>query len=149
MSRFSSRKSLAVIAALAAAFLASAAPAQEREPDRGRLLFVFAPNEDSKPLIAQYDALQRDIGAVSSADVDVVYVIGDHPVKLPPPDAKTESADALRKRYHVDTNGFRVVLIGKDGWEKARWSEPTDPGKILSRAPDMPKPKSALDADKR
>jgi hypothetical protein len=39
-------------------------------------------------------------------------------------------------------------LVGKDGWEKARWTEPTDTSKILDRAPDMPRPKSALDTQK-
>jgi len=38
--------------------------------------------------------------------------------------------------------------VGGDGWEKTRWAEPTPPNKILSRAPDMPKPKSALDEKK-
>ncbi len=136
-------------AALISVWTAAPATAQEHDTEeRSRLLIVFAPNPDSKPLIAQYEALQRDIGEVSSADVDVVYVVGDRPVKLPPPDAKTESADNMRKRYHVDANGFRIVLVGKDGWEKARWTEPTETNKILDRAPDMPRPKSALDPQK-
>ncbi len=122
--------------------------AQEREPERSRMLMIFAPSEDSKLLTTEYDTLQHDLGALGSEDIDVVYVIGDKTVKLPPPDAKTESAENLRKRYHVDANGFRIVLIGKDGWEKARWSEPVDTDKILSRAPDMPRPKSALDSQK-
>jgi len=113
--------------------------------DRSRLLLVFAPGEDNKALVQQYQALEQDTGEVNAEDVDVVYVIGDRTVKLPPPDAKTETAENMRKHYHVDATGFRVVLIGKDGWEKARWSEPTDPHTILSRAADMPKPKSALD----
>lgn len=121
----------------------------DRAPERSRMLLVFAPNEESKPLLAQYDMLQRDLGEVSSADVDIVYVIGDRPVKLPPPDAKTESADNLRKHYHVDATGFRIVLVGKDGWEKARWSEPTKTETILNRAPDMPQPKSAADQERR
>ncbi len=140
-----------MLAGAALISLLTAAPATAQEHDteeRSRLLIVFAPNPDSKPLIAQYEALQRDIGEVSSADVDVVYVVGDRPVKLPPPDAKTESADNMRKRYHVDANGFRIVLVGKDGWEKARWTEPTETNKILDRAPDMPRPKSALDPQK-
>jgi hypothetical protein len=138
---------------LSAALLASRiAVAQdqdhEKEPERGRMLLVFAPNEESKQLVAEYDELQRDLGALGNEDVDVVYVIGDHMVKLPPPDAKTESAENLRKHYHIDATGFRVVLVGKDGWEKARWNEPVTTDKILSRAPDMPRPKSALDTQK-
>jgi hypothetical protein len=117
-------------------------------PNRSRLLLVFAPDESNKSLTDQYSRLQRDSNAIDSEDVDVIYVIGDHMVKLPPPDMKTVSGDEMRKHYHVDATGFRVVLVGGDGWEKARWSEPTDANKILSRAADMPKPKSALDDDK-
>ncbi len=115
------------------------------DEERSRLLLVFAPDENNKSLQAQYTQLEADTAEVNGEDVDVVYVVGDRPVKLPPPEAKTESADALRKHYHVDTTGFRVVLVGRDGWEKARWSEPTDPHIIVGRAADMPKPKSALD----
>jgi hypothetical protein len=146
---------LSILAGVAAIGLAVAQPVlaqgkdDDRAPERGRLLLVFAPNEESKSLGVQYDMLQREIGEISSADVDIVYVIGDRSVKLPPPDAKTESADNLRKHYHVDATAFRVVLVGKDGWEKHRWSEPTDPGAILSRAPDMPQPKSAADDQHR
>lgn len=117
-------------------------------PPRSRLLLVFAPDENNKQLIDQYQRLQHDMGELDSQDIDVVYVIGDHMAKLPPPDMKTVSGDELRKHYHVDATGFRVVLIGKDGWEKTRWSEPTPTGAILDHAQDMPKPKSALDDKK-
>jgi hypothetical protein len=138
---------LGVILALATAV---PAPAQKRGEDthRSRLLLIFAPDENNKQLLDQYVRNQRAVDAYDGADVDVLYVIGDHMVKLPPPDMKTVSAEELRKHYHIDTTGFRIVLVGDDGWEKRRWSEPTDPVQIVSRAPDMPKPKSALDQDK-
>ena len=113
---------------------------------RGRLLFVFAPDENNKSLLDQYQRNEHASGAFEGADVDVVYVVGEHMVKLPPPDVKTVSAGDLRKHYHVDATGFRVVLVGDDGWEKRRWTEPTDPSAIVNRAPDMPKPTSPLDA---
>jgi len=142
-------KATAKLAVLVALTIGSAtsALAQRHDPseERSRVLFVFAPSEDSKPLNVEYEALQQDNGEVNADDVDIVYVIGDRTVKLPPPDARTETAENLRKRYHVDATGFRVVLIGKDGWEKARWSEPTDPHTILSRAADMPRPKTPGD----
>ena len=130
--------------ALAAAWSGSAlaqhkGDSQER---RGRLLLVFAPDENDKSLVTQYDALQKNLDEIEAEDVDIVYVIGDRMVKLPPPDQKTVSSDEMRKHYHVDATGFRVVLVGDDGWEKKRWSVPTDPHLILAHAADMPKPKS-------
>jgi hypothetical protein len=130
------------------ASLPAAAQKGGQSEQRGRLLLVFAPDENNKSLIQEFDLLQRDIGEVNGDDVDVVYVIGDRPVKLPPPDAKTETAENMRKHYHVDATGFRIVLVGDDGWEKKRWSEVTEPHVILSKASDMPKPKSALDPQK-
>jgi hypothetical protein len=139
---------LGLILALAAAGPALAQKKGGEDTHRSRLLLIFAPDEDNKQLLEQYQENQRAADAFDAADVDVVYVIGDHMVKLPAPDLKTVSAGDLRKRYHVDATGFRVVLVGGDGWEKTRWSEPTAPIKIVSRAPDMPKPKSALDEKK-
>jgi hypothetical protein len=145
------RTYFAFAALLVAALSAQAVFAQGKgggQEERSRLLLIFAPGEDNKNLANEYQQLQQDTAEVNSEDVDVVYVIGDKTVKLPPPDLKTVTAESLRKRYHVDTDGFRVVLVGKDGWEKARWSTPTDPHLILARAPDMPQPKSALDQKK-
>jgi hypothetical protein len=140
------------LSAAALAFLlpASAALAQKgnHEEHRTRMLLIFAPDENNKALIDQHGRLQRDNGEIDAEDVDIIYVIGDHTVKLPPPDQKTVSGDDLRKLYHVDATGFRVVLIGDNGWEKKRWSEPTDPHAILSHAAEMPKPKSAMDQQK-
>jgi hypothetical protein len=132
--------------------LAATAPAnaQKRgqEEHRSPMVLIFAPNEDDKQLLDQYQQNARAQDAFDGADIDIIYVIGDHMVKLPPPDMKTVSAGDLRKRYHVDATGFRVVLVGDDGWEKTRWSEPTSPRVIMSRAPDMPKPKSPADDKK-
>jgi hypothetical protein len=138
---------LGLVLALTASSLTPSAQAQKGGPDnhRSRLLLIFAPDENNKLLLDQYQQNERAVGEYDGADIDVVYVIGDHMVKLPPPDMKTVPADELRKHYHVDATGFRVVLVGDDGWEKRRWTEPTDPNVIASRAPDMPKPKSALD----
>lgn len=132
---------------LATGGVTHSALAQKGAPDnhRGRLVLVFGPSENDKTLLDQYQRNERASGVFDSADIDVVYVVGDHPVKMPAPDVKTVSADELRKHYHVDATGFRVVLVGDDGWEKRRWSEPTDPATIANRAPDMPKPHSALD----
>src|SRR5271156_1724394 len=141
---------LGLVLALATSALTHTAQAQKGGDDnhRGRLLFVFGPDENNKALLDQYQRNERGSGALDGADIDVVYVIGDHLVKLPPPDARTVPAEELRKRYHVDTTGFRVVLVGDDGWEKHRWTEPTDPGTIANRAPDLPKPKSDTDKQK-
>jgi len=133
--------------------LAAAAPAHAQkhgpEEHRSPMVLIFAPDENNKQLLEQYEQDQRAQEAFDGADIDLIYVIGDHMVKLPPPDMKTVSGGDLRKLYHVDATGFRIVLVGGDGWEKKRWAEPTPPRTIVNRAPDMPKPKSQRDEDKK
>jgi hypothetical protein len=145
----SSQSRWSTLFTLAALAVAVALPAfaqhHSHEEERSRMLFIFAPDENNKQLQAQYAQLQHDMDQLDSQDVDVLYVIGDHMVKLPPPDLKTVSGDELRKHYHVDATGFRVVLVGKDGWEKSRWSEPTPAKMILNHAQEMPQPKSKTD----
>src|SRR6202042_972877 len=104
---------LGLVLALATSALTHGAQAQKGGDDnhRGRMLLVFGPDENDKALIEQYQRNQRGSSELDGADIDVVYVIGDHMVKLPPPDVKTVSAEELRKHYHVDATGFRVVLV--------------------------------------
>jgi len=116
---------------------ASAADREAREPPRPRLLFIFAPNTEDKTLIAAYDKLQHATDELEANDVLTVFVIGDRTVKVPPDSHPAQAAD-LRRLYHVDADAFRIVLVGKDGWQKMRWSEPVDPGQILARAGEMP-----------
>jgi len=117
---------------------AFAAGKEDRQPPRPRMLFVFAPDADNKPLQAQYDRLQKTSDDLEDGDILTVYVIGDRSVKVPGPDAHTEPAANLRKLYHVDADAFRMVLVGKDGWQKMRWNEPTDVHQVLMHASEMP-----------
>ena len=121
------RLTLAAIGGLLlGACLVHPAMAQARAAPRsaGRLLLVFAPDENNKALLTQFAELERDTAEVNSEDVDVVYVVGDRPVKLPPPDAKTESAENLRKHYHVDRQRLpggagRSRRLGKGAMDRA------------------------------
>src|SRR3569833_3131843 len=80
--------------------LAAAAPANAqkggREEHRSPMVLVFAPDENNKQLQQQYEQDQRAQDAFDGADIDLIYVIGDHMVKLPPPDMKTVSGGDLR-----------------------------------------------------
>jgi hypothetical protein len=127
--------------------LASAADKVEHEPPRPRVLFIFAPDVQSKPLQQEYDQIQRAQGELEDSDIMTVFVIGDRQVRLPPPDSKTSDGASLRKLYHVDADAFRVVLIGRDGWQKMRWSEPVDAHQVMVYAADMPT--SHKDEDER
>ena len=46
--------------------------------------------------------------------------------------------DGLRQRFGVAPGDFAVVLVGLDGGEKARWSEPVDPAETFALIDAMP-----------
>ena len=128
----------AILISVLAGPAAMAADRPEHEPPRPRVLFIFAPDVESKALQQEYDQIQRAQGELEDDDVMTVFVIGDRQVRLPPPDSKMSDGASLRKLYHVDANAFRVVLIGRDGWQKMRWTEPVDAHQVLLHAADMP-----------
>lgn len=132
---------LSIVAVLLAGWTgapAMAADKAEHEPPRPRVLFIFAPDVESKALQQEYDQIQHAQGELDDSDIMTVFVIGDRKVKLPPPDSKTTDGTSLRKLYHVDADAFRMVLIGKDGWQKMRWSEPVDIRQVMLHAAEMP-----------
>ena len=139
----------AAAAALFALHVAQAADQPERQPPRPRVLYGFAPNLDSKELQKEYPVLQRAQADLEDSDILLVYVVGDRSVRLPPPESRTAQAAELRKLYHVDADAFRMVLIGKDGWQKMRWTEPADIHDVLLHAADMPQSRKDEDQDHR
>ena len=72
-----------------------------------RLLVVFAPAATAPALLAQRRAV--DGPAYAERDLAVVEVVGDHVSGAGDP------AAALRRRFGVAPDAFRVVLVGKDG----------------------------------
>ena len=49
----------------------------------------------------------------------------------------TNSSDPLRADYDV-SGEFTVILIGKDGTEKERFSEPVEPASLFNLIDQMP-----------
>jgi hypothetical protein len=134
--------------ALALGALAVTAHPASAAQERPRMLLVFGPSTDNPLLTKEFAQLQQDSAQIDGEDIDVVYIVGDHNVKLPPPDARVETAANMRKRYHVDADGFRIVLLGDDGWEKHRWDTPTPTEQILLYTNEMPKKKTPGEEDK-
>ncbi len=57
-----------------------------------------------------------------------------------------EEADAVRARFGVAAQDFLVVLIGKDGGEKRRFTKPPAPDEIFSTIDAMPMRRSEMRA---
>ncbi len=93
----------------------------ERYGDRNRVLLVFVPSAEDKNYLEQKRLLEDAESGLTERDLVVLI---------------TDSSDPLRADYGVSE--FTVVLIGKDGTEKERFSEPVKPASLFSIIDQMP-----------
>ncbi|RXH55036.1 hypothetical protein GRAN_4140 [Granulicella sibirica] len=108
-----------------------------------RPLLVFAPGADDPRLRAQCALLTDAPLAVRDVVVALLPQHGEtepcsgfdpsRSAAMPP----AEATDA-RKRFHIGPDAFTVILIGKDGGEKLRSSDPIPAQKLLDTIDAMP-----------
>jgi hypothetical protein len=73
-----------------------------------RVLIVSTPRADDVQFLAQNRALSQWTGG-DERDVSVVRIEGDAV------SGSSETATAIRERYHLAATTFSIALIGKDG----------------------------------
>ena len=128
------------------AFLASLVPASlAPRPARAdplvplrwkrRPLVVLAPAPDDPRLLRQRALVEAEAAAFAERDQVLVEVAGEA-ARID--GAEADGGAALRARFGVASEGFAVILVGKDGGEKARWSAPVSPGDVFARIDAMP-----------
>ncbi|GGF79632.1 hypothetical protein GCM10007301_44610 [Azorhizobium oxalatiphilum] len=91
---------------------------------KARPLVLFASGPDDPKLRDQLARLAPETRGVNERDVVVFTVVS--------PD------DPLRTRLRVPRDGFRMILLGKDGHVAERWSTPQEPRAIFSLIDRMP-----------
>lgn len=93
--------------------------------DKKRLLLVFAPSADDPRYLEQRGWLEARAAGLKERDLSVFYLT-------------PSGAASLYGCFSVAESGFTVVLIGKDGTEKRRYSEPVQPDELFSTIDQMP-----------
>lgn len=114
---------------------------------KARPVLVFAPELGDPEMSEMVSRFKDATQAISERDVVVLLVTGNSgdpfvrygpsELKFMPPDRGPDNA-ALRKAYSVPTDQFAVILVGKDGGEKNRWTSPVAPSVIFDRIDSMP-----------
>lgn len=114
-----------------------------------RVLLVFAPNPNNAQLQIQFQQLQAEAAGFRERNLLLVPLLDPGGMaQLPQSDLPTatltpeDEADA-RKRFHRHS-GFQVVLIGKDGGEKMRSSQPITSEKLYGAIDAMPMRKDEM-----
>ncbi len=99
-----------------------------------RPILVFAPAGDPR-MSEQTDRFAEDPAARRERDVVLIEIEGPSARANGTPIA---DAAALRDRFGVSDEAFAVILVGKDGGEKARSGAVTDPREFYDLIDGMP-----------
>jgi hypothetical protein len=130
---------LLVVAAMAMAVLTTETTASEdpmaKYRGSDRPIVIFAPDRYDQRLVEQIGRFSIHRREFRDRDVIVIEVGG--------PFMRAEGrglphAPEMRERYDVSEDDFTVILIGKDGGEKLRVSEVTDPRVFYDLIDTMP-----------
>ncbi len=95
--------------------------------DRARVLVLSAPDPADARLRAQRAALDSARGGLAERDLVVLEAVGTG-----------AEAQALRARLDLPAEGFRAVLIGKDGGAKLIADTPIAPARLFATIDAMP-----------
>ena len=109
------------------------------EPHRwqDRILLVYASDHHDESLMKTNGMIAANASGFAERDLVVATVLategrlGDRPLS-------EEERLELRRRYHVEPDGFTVILVGKDGGEKLRWRRPPDAAELFELIDSMP-----------
>ena len=131
---------LATVTVLGAALVARAGPSDPLAEHRWshRLLLVFFDDASGSAVHAWRDALAASTCELTQRDLIVAWLEAGRGGEL---DGKTVSAAraaTLGRELGVDAGDFAVVLIGKDGDTKARYTGAPDLPALLSLIDGMP-----------
>lgn len=108
---------------------------------KNRPLLLFAGSRSDASLDRQVDILRERRPDLRERDMVVLQIAGNEDVRMAIgyADIPRGSNRELRKRFGVTKKrGLTVILVGKDGTEKARWEERIDPDVIFDIIDAMP-----------
>ncbi|KAM3089936.1 DUF4174 domain-containing protein [Phormidesmis sp. 146-35] len=104
---------------------------------KNRLLLIFAPSESSADYRSQLQFLKAQQSQLVDRNLLLIRVfketgfVGDQAIN-------SEAIAQLRKRYGIQSDEFRIILVGKDGTEKRRETAPTAMNAIYRQIDQMP-----------
>lgn len=98
-----------------------------------RVLLVFS-NGDNQLAETQLTVAAGHIDGFHERDLVLVGLVGNDPA-VPATLLSAPADSAARKRFHITSGEFTVILIGKDGGEKMRSHQPI-PWKTLESSID-------------
>ena len=105
---------------------------------RNRLVLVFTPSAGQPTYEKQVALLKAEEPALVDRDIVVITVIGADSGRIGDDVLAEPDAAMLRRTFDVPAERFALILVGKDGTEKMRRRELTQPREIFQRIDAMP-----------
>ena len=108
--------------------------------DQHRPVVVFGPGPDDGRVTRQRHAW---VGALPEAgvkdrDIVVIEVLGEGSTQANGQEISPTEADEVRRAFAIKPDAFAVILVGRDGGEKERWTEPVSAQEIFGKVDAMP-----------
>jgi hypothetical protein len=104
-----------------------------------RPVIVFAPSRDAPTAVDQIKCLAAAREALAERDMPVIIATKSGVIALSGGRAPAAlKASELRRAYGVADGAFAIILIGKDGGEKLRSSEPVAVERLTGLVDGMP-----------
>ncbi|MCY7349201.1 MAG: DUF4174 domain-containing protein [Cytophagaceae bacterium] len=105
---------------------------------KSRVLLVFAPVEESPDFLKQRNIDQQAREGYGERDLVVLELFQREGREVGGTALTRPQVDALRKQFGVKTDGFTVILLGKDGGEKLRQTRPLLSEELFRLIDSMP-----------
>ena len=86
-----------------------------------RPILIFAPSRDDRSYCETMIIWNRNIPELDARDIVLIQVFEEGISRAEGREIPQDSANHLRERFQVDDGDMTIVLVGKDGTEKARW----------------------------
>ncbi len=105
---------------------------------KNRLLLVFTPSDTDQTYLKLQQALSRAEDKLQDRDMVVFHLFASGKGKVGETCLGKDEVRSLYQRFDVPGHKLTVILIGKDGGEKARQVEQIDLQAIFDRIDVMP-----------
>lgn len=105
---------------------------------RQRLLLIFSPSPAEPAYQQQMLLLAGEESALAQRDLLLVHLVAREPSRLGRRRLPPGTAEDLRAQFGADETTFAVVLIGLDGTEKRRSTDPMPPTDIFGAIDAIP-----------
>lgn len=105
---------------------------------KNRIILIFTPSETNESFQQQLQELMLEKEGLEDRDLLVFQITGNAGKHPENGRLTAKEASMLRNKFKVETEQFTSILVGKDGGEKQRWSQPVKAIQFFGLIDTMP-----------